>query len=84
MRRIFWGALFVLVGVWIWLSHLGISFISFKRDWPVLIIVIGIWIALRPLRKKKRKPTIEIIEDLEQGEINVDQAVDRLKDRGPR
>jgi hypothetical protein len=80
MRRIFWGSLAIIVGIWIWLSHFGIPFISFKRDWPVLLVIIGIWIILRRLLRK-RKRTIEIIKDLEQGEINVDEAVDRLKQR---
>ncbi len=80
MKRIFWGALVILIGIWIWLSHFGLPFISFKRDWPVILIIIGIWIALRSLRKK-RKRTIEVITELEQGKINVDEAVDQLHQR---
>jgi len=83
MKRIFWGGLFILVGIWVWLSHFGLPFISFKRDWPVLLVIIGLWFVFRPLRKK-RKRTIEIIKDLEQGEINVDEAVNRLKQRRTR
>ena len=44
IRKIIWGVILLLFGLWIWLANLGVikhSF-SFNRDWPIIIIIIGI------------------------------------------
>ncbi len=74
MRGIISGIVILLIGVWIWLSHFGISFISFRRDWPVLIILLGVWIILKSKRRR-----LKIIEDLEKGKIDVEEAIDKLR-----
>lgn len=74
MKTLIFGIVVILIGIWIWFSHFGISFISFKRDWPILIILLGVWIILKSRRKR-----LKIIEDLEKGKIDVDEAIDRLR-----
>lgn len=51
MRRLWWGIVFIIIGLWIWLSYLGIM--SFSRDWPILIILYGIWVLIRGIRKHR-------------------------------
>jgi hypothetical protein len=44
VRRIVWGLIIILIGLWIWFAKLGIikHGISFGRDWPIILIIIGI------------------------------------------
>lgn len=32
----------IVIGVFIWLSNLGIFIFNFRRDWPVILIIIGV------------------------------------------
>lgn len=84
MRRLFWGVAIILLGVWLWLSSLGISWISFSRDWPVLLVLFGgyvIYRNIRKLRRKRRRQVRFILDDIESGRVNVEEAIDRIKRR---
>ncbi|HDQ99958.1 MAG TPA: hypothetical protein ENN51_06720 [candidate division WOR-3 bacterium] len=82
MRRLFWGIAIVLLGAWIWLSSLGVAWISFRRDWPLLIVALGGYVVYRSVRRlgRRRRRTVRfIIDDLESGRVDVEEAVSELK-----
>ena len=41
MSKIIWGILFIVIGLWIWLSNFGILRFQWHRDWPFIIVAIG-------------------------------------------
>lgn len=84
MRRLVWGLLVLLVGAWIWLSALGVPWISFRRDWPLLIVALGgyvVYRGVRSLRRRRRRRVRFVIDDLECGRVDVEEAVDELRGR---
>jgi len=84
MNRFFWPLLLILVGIWIWLSNLDLVNFRFQRDWPLILILIGIYEVLKRIQKrKKRKKSIskeKVIKELEEGKIDVDEALKKLKE----
>ena len=56
VRRIIWGLIIILIGLWLWFAKLGIikRSISFGRDWPIIIIIIGIMMLIEGLVWRKR------------------------------
>ncbi|MEO0115756.1 MAG: DUF5668 domain-containing protein [candidate division WOR-3 bacterium] len=43
VRTIIWGLIVAGIGVWLWLSNLGIIRpICLRRDWPLIIVMIGL------------------------------------------
>ncbi|MCD5383284.1 DUF5668 domain-containing protein [candidate division WOR-3 bacterium] len=54
-NTVFWGLIFLTVGILIWISNFGIISLSWQRDWPVILIIIGIYklATLIPIRKRK-------------------------------
>lgn len=84
MNRIFWPLFLILVGVWIWLSNLDLVNFRFQRDWPIILILIGVYEILKRFkgRKTKRKNISKekILKELEEGRINVDEALKKLKE----
>jgi len=46
------GILFVVFGLLIWLSNLGIIHITWYRDWPVIIIAIGVMELIKHIFRK--------------------------------
>lgn len=66
--------IFVFVGVFLWLGNLHI--LNTARDWPVILILIGI-MSLMSIHKAGRKR--KIINDLESGNITVQEAEEKLK-----
>ncbi len=64
-HRLFWGFMFLLVGILALLQNYGLSPIDLDRFWPIFLVVIGLWIMLhhRPdenkttpvIRKRRRK-----------------------------
>ncbi|MEO0092659.1 MAG: DUF5668 domain-containing protein [candidate division WOR-3 bacterium] len=43
VRTIIWGLIVAGIGVWLWLSNLGIIRpICLRRDWPLIIVIIGL------------------------------------------
>lgn len=86
MRRLGWGIALVLLGAWIWLSSLGVSWISFSRDWPVLLVLLGGYVTcrgLRGLRRRRRRQVRFVLDDVERGRVDVEEAIDRIKGRKP-
>ncbi|MEO0078048.1 MAG: hypothetical protein ABIK86_03505, partial [candidate division WOR-3 bacterium] len=82
MRRMLWiGTVMVALGLWIWLSALGVPHMMFRRDWPILIIVLGGYIIFRRLRRwqQRRKSAAQVITDLEAGRIDVERALDEIR-----
>lgn len=82
MRRLWWGIAILVVGLWIWLSHLGVPYISFSKNWPLLLVGLGVYIVVRRVRRmvRRRRPSVRVIIDrLEQGTIDVDEAVEEMK-----
>ena len=93
MRKFFWGLVVVGVGGLIWASNLGYVSLSFRfsRDWPIIIVAIGlmsIWDALFGRhwwghrfgcrRPDKRDAVSKILEDLEKGNIDAEEASRRM------
>lgn len=84
VRRLRWGIAVLLVGLWIWLSALGVPYISFSRNWPLLLVALGVYIIVRRLRRgrrERRRSARVIIADVESGRLDVDRAVDEMKGR---
>jgi hypothetical protein len=94
MRKFFWGLAISTAGGLIWVSNLGYVELSFKfgRDWPIFIVAIGlmsVWDALFGRhwwghrfgcqRKEKRADISGILEDLESGKINAEEAARRME-----
>ncbi len=83
MRRVIgWGVFLILLGLWIWLSALGVPYIAFSRNWPLLVVGFGIYIIVRRVMRQSRrcrKSTSDVITDLESGRIDVDKAVAEIR-----
>lgn len=96
MRKFFWGLVMLLLGGLIWASNLGYVSLSFRfsRDWPIIIVAIGlmsIWDALFGRHwwghkfcgqgGGKRDNVSRVLEDLEKGKIDADEAARRMGDK---
>ena len=82
MRRLVgWGVVLVLIGLWIWLSALGVPYMVFARDWPLLIVAAGINIVVRRITRaaRRRRSSAQVISDLESGKIDADRAVIEIR-----
>jgi len=81
MSRIFWAIVFIVLGLWIWLSNLG--YLYFKRDWPILLVVIGIYLIISgaslSIRRKSRKNVKKVLKDLEEGKITAEEAAKKMR-----
>ena len=81
-RMIGWGIFTVVLGLWIWLSALGVPYISFSRNWPLLLVAFGVYIIVHRVRRHRRwhrKSASDVITDLESGRIDADKAVDEIR-----
>ncbi len=80
-RTIGWGLVLVVVGLWIWLSALGVPYVDFGRNWPLLLVAFGLYLivrrAVRHVRRRRRPS--DVITDLEAGRIDVDKAVNEIR-----
>jgi hypothetical protein len=77
-----WGLFFIVLGLWIWLSALGVPYISFATNWPLLLVALGVYIVVHRLRRHRRwyrKSAADVITDLESGKIDADKAVDEIR-----
>ena len=84
MRRLSWGIAVLVLGLWIWLSALGVPYISFSRNWPLLIVVLGVLIIVRRVRRvtrRRRRRVRYVIDDLEDGKIDVEAAISEMTGR---
>ena len=80
-RRYWWGIILIIIGLWIWLSSLGVPYISFSKNWPLILVFWGLYIIIRRLTRRSRwVRRSQVINDLEKGKINVDEAVNKLKE----
>jgi hypothetical protein len=82
MRRVFWGIVVIFVGLWVWAVTLGLpENFRFGRNWPLLLVLLGGYIIYRAVRgwARRRAPKVDVLSDLERGRIDVDEAVERLK-----
>jgi ABC-type amino acid transport system permease subunit len=81
-RMIGWGIFFVVLGLWIWLSALGVPYIAFAKNWPLLLVAFGIYVIVHRVRRHRRwhrKSASDVITDLESGKIDADKAVDEIR-----
>ena len=96
MKKFFSGLMVILVGGLIWASNLGYISVSFRfsRDWPIIIVAIGlmsVWDAVFGRHwwghkfcgqhKDKRERIFKVLEDLEKGDIDVEEAAKRMGDK---
>jgi hypothetical protein len=96
MRKFFWGVIIAGIGGLIWASNLGYVSLSFRfgRDWPIIIVAIGlmsIWDALFGRHwwghkftgrcKEKREGLSSVLEDLEKGTIDAEEAARRMGEK---
>ena len=83
MRRRYWvGIILIIIGLWIWLSYLGVPYIAFNKNWPLILVFFGFYIIIRRMTKSSywvRRS--QVISDLEQGKITVDEAIEKLRRR---
>ena len=82
MRRVFWGIVVILIGLWVWAGTLGLSEnFRFGRNWPLLLVLLGAYIIYRSVRRwaRRRVRKTDVLGELEKGRIDVDEAVERLK-----
>jgi hypothetical protein len=80
-RLLGWGTALVLVGLWIWLSALGVPYMQFSRDWPLLVVAAGVGIIWRRVarRMRRRRTRAQVISDLESGRIDVEKAIIQIR-----
>ena len=79
-----WGAVVLIVlGVLFWLGKFGIIDFYWDRDWPVILIAIGVFSLVnhftRSHRRCNRRKKIKILSELDDGEIDAEEAIDELK-----
>lgn len=82
MRRLWFGIIVLVVGLWIWLSALNVPYISFARNWPLLIVALGLWVVVRGIRRatrRRRRRIRYIVDDLERGRIDVEAAITEIR-----
>lgn len=82
MRRVFWGIVVILIGLWVWAGTLGLpENFRFGRNWPLLLVLFGAYIIYRSVRRwsRRRVGKTDVLGELEKGKIDVDEAVERLK-----
>ena len=81
-RMIGWGVFAIVLGLWIWLSALGVPYISFAKNWPLLLVAFGVYIIVHRVRRHRRwhrKSASDVLFDLESGRIDADKAVDEIR-----
>lgn len=82
MRRLWWGLFLLILGVWIWLSKLGVPYVSFSRNWPLILIAFGVYLIVRTIRRRQRRSgrgrVRVIIDQLEEGRIGVEEAITEI------
>lgn len=50
-HRLFWGFMFLLVGILALLQNYGYQIVDLERFWPIFLVMIGLWMMLhhRPM-----------------------------------
>jgi hypothetical protein len=77
----FWSLLVTAFGTGLWLSNAAIIPVTFAQWWPVIIVILGITIIISVIIKTTHRPKQvgSIIDQLEEGKIDVDTAVDEIR-----
>jgi len=82
-NKIWWAIILIVLGILFWLGKFDIINFYWSRDWPVILIAVGIFYLVNTLVRGKKRPTSklknEILRKLENGEIDAEEAVRRLK-----
>jgi len=77
-----WGIFAIVLGLWIWLSALGVPYISFATNWPLLLVALGVYIIVHRVRRRRRwnrRSASRVLSDLESGRIDADKAVEEIR-----
>lgn len=84
MKPRYWiGILLIVIGLWIWFDYLGVPYIAFSKNWPLLLVTFGLYLIIRRLKRPSRfVKKSQVINDLAQGKISVDEAIEQLKGKG--
>lgn len=45
-HRLFWGFMFLLVGILALLQNYGYQIVDLERFWPIFLVMIGLWMML--------------------------------------
>ena len=75
------GLTLFIIGLWIWLSNMGI--LNFGRDWPFILVIIGLYFlieALIPKRRKNKRDLEGILKELEENRITTEEALKKIKE----
>jgi len=75
------GLTLFIIGLWIWLSNMGI--LNFGRDWPFILVIIGLYFlieALIPRRRKSKRDLEGILKELEENRITTEEALKKIKE----
>jgi len=77
---IFWGLVFMALGIVIWFSNIDLL-PGFGQLWPFIFVIIGLAIIINVIVRVARKPknVNVIIDNLEGGKIDVDEAVNQIR-----
>ena len=82
-NKIWWAIILIVLGILFWLGKFDIINFYWSRDWPVILIAVGIFYLVNTLVRGKKRSTSklknEILRKLENGEIDAEEAVRRLK-----
>ncbi len=75
------GLVLFVIGLWIWLSNIGL--LNFERDWPFILVVIGIYFIIASFSKGglRRKDYRKILKELEEGKIDAQEALRRIEEK---
>lgn len=83
------GIFLIILGLFIWFLNLGIfSFWKWERDWPWILVIIGVFSIIGYLKRRakgikkykyKKEKIKEIINKIEKGEIDINEAIKRIK-----
>ena len=90
LGRISGGMFVCAVGLWAWLSNLGVPGVSFSKNWPLLIVLAGLNFVFSWLKRcrgtgrakwnrREKKMDSDVLSELENGKIDVEAAIDRIK-----
>lgn len=44
--RLFWGFMFLLIGLLALMQNYGYQIVDLERFWPIFLVVIGLWMML--------------------------------------
>ncbi len=82
----FWGIVFIVFGIVIWvLNFLGSGW-NWGRDWPFLLILWGIYVISKAFNfrktycKREKRNIKEILKDIESGKITAEEGLKKMEE----